>query len=108
MLNKIILAGCIGFGMGVLTHAKRYGTIKKPRNNKLTFYPGFLLDGCFGAVGAIVTILFSDPNGTERVILTSILGGYVGENAIIKVEESLQSKKESRIEEINRKINQDL
>jgi hypothetical protein len=37
MLNKIILAGCIGFGMGVLTHAKRYGTIKKPRNNKLTF-----------------------------------------------------------------------
>ncbi|MEY8738362.1 hypothetical protein AB9M62_01580 [Bacillales bacterium AN1005] len=40
----------------------------------------------FGAVGAVVAILFADPNGMERIFLTAILGGYAGGNAINMVE----------------------
>ncbi|MCM3216816.1 DUF4257 domain-containing protein [Niallia taxi] len=84
MLESLVIAGCIGGFMGLLTHAKRNNTIKKPRNHKTTFNPGVLLDIGFGAVGAIVAI--ADPNGMERIFLTAILGGYAGENAINMVE----------------------
>lgn len=86
LLENLVIAGCIGGFMGLLTHAKRNNTIKKPRNHKTTFNPGVLLDIGFGAVGAIVAILFADPNGMERIFLTAILGGYAGENAINMVE----------------------
>ncbi|MCM3216814.1 DUF4257 domain-containing protein [Niallia taxi] len=38
MLTKIIIAGLIGGYMGVLIHAKRNKTFKKPKNYKNTFF----------------------------------------------------------------------
>lgn len=105
LLTKIIIAGCIGGFMGVLTHAKRNKTIKKPKNYKNTFFPGFLIDVAFGAVGAIVAILFADPNGMERVILTAILGGYAGENAITMVEQENKTRNTQEVSKVDSREN---
>ncbi|MDE3841064.1 hypothetical protein C0966_17525 (plasmid) [Bacillus methanolicus] len=90
MLTKLIVAIGIGAFMGLLTHGKRNKTIRKPRNTKRTFYPGFLLDMAFGAMAALAVVIVADPTGMERVILTAILGGYAGEGAIAKLESSNQ------------------
>ncbi|MEH6989514.1 DUF4257 domain-containing protein [Cytobacillus firmus] len=54
MLTKILIAAGIGSVMGVLSHDKRNNTIKKPRNTKRTFYPGFLTDMAYGALGGVL------------------------------------------------------
>ncbi|KZE67972.1 hypothetical protein AWM68_17520 [Fictibacillus phosphorivorans] len=93
MLTNLIIATMVGGFMGVLTHIKRNKTIKKPRNTKRTFDPGFLYDFAFGAVAALAVVIVADPNGLERVILTAILGGYAGEGAIAKLEASTNNSK---------------
>ncbi len=92
MLTNLFLALGIGSFMGLLSHVKRNKTIKKPRNTKRTFDPGFLTDVAYGAVAAIAVVIVADPNGLERIILTSILGGYAGEGAIARLEANNQLK----------------
>jgi hypothetical protein len=92
MITKLLTAAGIGLIMGVLTHAKRNKTIKKPFNSKRTFNPGFLLDMCYGGVAAVAVVIVADPNGIERLILTSILGGYAGESIIAKLEAANQQQ----------------
>ena len=86
MLTKIVVAFVIGAFMGVLTHAKRYKTIKKPKNNRTTFYPGVLLDMAFGAVAAVAGVLIADPGNMGRLIIIAIAAGVAGENFVMKLD----------------------
>ena len=108
MLTKILIAAGIGSMMGVLSHAKRNNTIKKPRNTKRTFYPGFLTDMAYGALAAVAVVIVADPNGLERVILTSILGGYAGEGTIAKLEASNQQANIDSVKSNLEKLNESL
>lgn len=87
LIKTLIIAFSIGFLTGVLTHAKRNRHIKFPRINKASFNPGFLLDALFGAVAALVGVLVieSVPIGIERIILISILAGYLGEGLVKRI-----------------------
>lgn len=100
MLTKFALAMGIGAVMGLLTHIKRNKTIKKPRNTKRTYDPGFLTDVMYGAVAALAVVIVADPNGIERVILTAILGGYAGESAIARLEANNQVKNVEALKQV--------
>jgi hypothetical protein len=108
MLTKLLLAAGIGSIMGLMTHAKRNKTIKKPRNSKRTFYPGFILDMGYGAVAALAVVIVADPNGIERLILTSILGGYAGDSVIAKLEAANQQHNLELLKKVMAEENSDL
>lgn len=108
MLTKLALSMSIGAVMGLLTHIKRNKTIKKPRNTKRTYDPGFLTDVAFGSVAALAVVIVSDPNGIERVILTAILGGYAGENAIARLEANNQVKNVEALKQVQAEQNSEL
>lgn len=103
MLTNFALAMGIGAVMGLLTHITKNKTIKKPRNTKYAFYPGFLTDCLYGAVAALAVVIVADPNGIERVILTSILAGYAGETAIAKLESQRQSENAQAVKQVESK-----
>jgi hypothetical protein len=86
MLTNIIVAMLIGGFMGLLTHVTRNNTIKKPKNLKNEFKPGFLKDMAFGSTAAVAAILLTEPSGMGRIIVTSIAAGYAGEGFIAKLE----------------------
>jgi hypothetical protein len=56
-----MLAVEIGIVMGLLNHIKRNKTIRKPRNTKRTFDPGFLTDVAYGAIAAVAGSYCSLP-----------------------------------------------
>lgn len=106
MMKMFIIASFIGFLMGVLTHAKRHRHIKIPKINKASINPGFLLDGTFGAVAAIIGVLVtvSDQSELERTILVSILAGYLGEGLINRMAEKNFSKNISHDDQIQEEL----
>ncbi|MDQ0273373.1 DUF4257 domain-containing protein [Cytobacillus purgationiresistens] len=86
MLLDLITSATIGSLMGLLAHAKRNKTIKKPRNTKRTFDPGYLTDMGYGTVAAVATVIVADPSSMERLILTSLLAGFFADGAMAKLE----------------------
>lgn len=106
MIKTLIIAFSIGFMMGVLTHAKRNKHIKMPRINKASLNPGFLLDALFGAVAALIGVLVieSVPVGLERIILISILAGYLGEELVKRIAEKNYPENFSHDKEMFKKL----
>jgi Protein of unknown function (DUF4257) len=108
MLTKILIGAGVGSVMAVLTHAMRHNTIKKPRNTKRTFFPGFLTDMAYGGLTAVAVVIVADPNGMEKIIVTSILGSYAGEGAIAKLEASNQQANIDSVKSNLEKLNETL
>lgn len=88
MLVKFLLTITIGIFMGLLTHMKRNKHIKKPKINKTSWNPGFLLDCAFGSIAAVVGVIVAAPVELERLILIAILAGYAGEGLIRKMSDA--------------------
>ena len=104
MLVELCITIMIGILMGLLTHTKRNKHIKKPKINKTSWNPGFLLDCAFGSIAALVGVIVAAPIETERLILIAILAGYAGEGLIRKMSDANLDANER----INRKIKADL
>lgn len=103
-MKEILIAFLIGCFVGLLTHARKYRTIKKPKNHKNSFYPGFLIDLAFGGIAAVVAIIVAKPSGIERIILTAIISGYMGEGYIAKMDLA----KANKIKELDAKVEEKL
>ncbi|WP_269919622.1 DUF4257 domain-containing protein [Caldifermentibacillus hisashii] len=91
----------IGMLLGVLAHAnKNKGLIKKPRKNKDSWNPGFLLDMLWGGVGAILMVLLAGPSDKERVYILAIIGGYLGQSIVDRISQKWLSQYDDEIQNI--------
>lgn len=78
-------------------------------NNKEPFdFTGLSLDIGYGAIGALVFVMASAPSEIERVVLTSILGGYLGENAISRIDATNLTKNTEMLKQIEAEENAEL
>ncbi|MEN1970630.1 DUF4257 domain-containing protein [Lentibacillus sp. N15] len=98
MLITLTTSVLIGFFMGILRHSSKYKHIKLPKRNKASWNPGFLKDGLWGGIASLVAVLVASPIEFERIILLSILAGYVGESFIENIAlRSLENEKYNKI-----------
>ena len=108
MLTDLGLTILFGTIMGLLSHAKRNKTIKKPRNLKNTFFPGYLTDVGYGIAGALITVLMAEPTEIGRLIILSIIGGHAGETAVLNANASNQQKNQEALKKVNDQENEKL
>jgi hypothetical protein len=104
----MILTVIIGALMGLLNHTKRNNNIKKPRNLKTAFDPGFQPDCLYGVVGAVITVLMGEPTEIGRVIILAIIGGQAGETAVLTADANNKKKNEEALKKVNDQINEKL
>ncbi|RKJ17463.1 DUF4257 domain-containing protein [Butyricicoccus sp. 1XD8-22] len=109
MMITLVTSISIGFFMGILRHSGINGHIKLPKKNKVSWNPGFLKDGLWGGVAALVAVLIASPTAIERVILLSIFAGYLGEALIERIaSKSLENEKYNNINDTISKLEQSL
>ncbi|WP_282156328.1 DUF4257 domain-containing protein [Cytobacillus gottheilii] len=101
MVTNLVTAAIIGGFMGLINHARRNKTILKPRNNKRTFFPGYLLDVSISATAAVAAVAFSDPTDTMKLIAIAITGGFAGEGFLANLAVENQQKNSQALKDVN-------
>lgn len=100
----------IGFIMGVLSHTRKYdGNIVLPKTNDGGWNPGFIIDGAYGSLASIIAVIVASPSEMERVVLLSILAGYLGEILIDQLASKMLSEtKYQKVEKTFKKLDDEL
>lgn len=104
MLYMFLLTFSIGFIMGTLKHIRNNKNLKLPKKNKASWNPGFLQDGVWGGIASLVSFLVASPVEIQRIILLSILSGYLGEAFIDNIASKMV--KDDKYETINDTLSQ--
>ncbi|NYE07874.1 hypothetical protein F4694_004715 [Bacillus niacini] len=79
MLNDIIFSMVIGGVVGIVGHVRKHGKIIMPRKTKRFIYLGFLEEMLFGAVAALLFLIYTAPNSMVETIFLSALAGISGD-----------------------------
>lgn len=70
--------------MGCLSHLNDFFQIRNelPEKDRKISPLKVFITGSYGAMASLVGVLSVDPNGYDKIILTAILSGYLGETLI--------------------------